>query len=153
MSAFFDYPTGAAQSSHATGETISILADCSEREWAVLHSHCALERLRKGEPLVREGEADRSLYVVLSGAFGVQTPGGGTRAPMQPGEVIGEIAFFDGRPRSSSVVAIADSEVLHLSLPAFESLAAAEPALARRLLMDLGRALAGRLRAIEAAAR
>jgi CRP-like cAMP-binding protein len=147
---FFDYP-GTAGASAAPPAGV-ILAGCTDREWAAFERHCSREAVRRGQALVRAGAVDRSLYVVLSGAFTVQGEGlPATAVPILPGEVIGEVAFFDGRPRSATVLATADAEVLHLTFDAYEALAATEPALVQRLLMDLGRALAARLRAVEAA--
>ena len=59
------------------------------------------------------------------------------------GTVIGEVAFFDGQPRSADIVACGDVELLVLSYETFERLADADPALAQLLLLDLG--LAGSL--------
>jgi len=62
------------------------------------------------------------------------------------GSVIGEQAFLDGRPRSATIRAVTDCELLRLSFEAFEVLAAREPDLARSILFDLGRILSIRLR-------
>lgn len=150
MGGFFDYPGTAHDATAGPARSVPVLAGCTDREWAVVQSHCTREVIRRGQTLIRQGVIDRSLYVILSGAFAAVLPDGSPTPPMRAGEVFGELAFFDGTPRSASVVAVADAEVLHLSFTAFESLAAAEPALAQRLLMDLGRVLAGRLRAAEA---
>ena len=116
-----------------------------------MRSRCTVERVPTSEVLVRAGEVDRSLFFVLSGELRARISKRYVGAPMVPGGVFGEVAFFDGRPRSSDVVAIHDAEVLRLSYESFTVLAATEPVLARVLLLELGRALAGRLRAAEAA--
>jgi CRP-like cAMP-binding protein len=72
-------------------------------------------------------------------------------AAIEPGTVIGEVAFFDGRPRSAGVRAVTECELFRLSFEAFEVLAAREPALGRAVLLDLGRILAARLRQTNAA--
>lgn len=150
MSEFFDYPGTATEEPAAPAGVI--LAGCTAREWDVLQRHCTRESVPRGTILVRRGAVDRSLYIILSGALVAQVAATSSPSPpMLPGEVLGEVAFFDGRPRSATVVAVEDAEVLHLSFDAYEAFAAGEPALARRLLMDLGRALAARLRAAEAA--
>jgi CRP-like cAMP-binding protein len=68
------------------------------------------------------------------------------------GSVIGELAFFDGGPRSALVRAVTPAVLAELSPADFNALAAANPGLARRLLFDLGRILAQRLRAAQQAA-
>jgi CRP-like cAMP-binding protein len=60
--------------------------------------------------------------------------------------VFGEMAFFDGAPRSASVYALEQVEVLALHQDAFELLAAWRPRIALKLVMDLGRVLSLRLR-------
>jgi CRP-like cAMP-binding protein len=60
--------------------------------------------------------------------------------------VLGEVAFLDHGPRSVTLVALTDCELLRLSMPAFEVLAAHDPDLGRAILLDLGRILARRLR-------
>ena len=133
------------------------LAEWSEHDWARLFAYAELRPFRAGEWLIRAGEVDRSLMVIGEGRLEVLLPDGelGERrvGEVQSGEVIGEIAFFDGSPRSASVRATLDGEARVLSLDAFEVFAAYEPALARSLLLELGRVLAERLRAAERASR
>ena len=54
--------------------------------------------------------------------------------------------MFDGGVRSASAIAAEDAVVYSLSRSALDSLAASHPALANKLLLNLGRHLAGRLR-------
>jgi CRP-like cAMP-binding protein len=154
MTDFFDYaeagdPDRSGPDQVAAG---TFLVGCSPREWQALRQHSSVEIVGPGQTLVRQGEVDRSLFIVLAGSLAARLDGRADKTldPMLPGEVFGEVAFFDGLPRSSSVVALEESRVLRIAYDSFESLSASEPALARTLLMDLGRALAGRLRAAEA---
>ena len=66
---------------------------------------------------------------------------------IHPITTLGEGAFLDGAPRAVNVEAMSDGEVLRLSFEGFEALAARNPALARHILLDLGRILSARLRA------
>jgi CRP-like cAMP-binding protein len=96
------------------------------------------------------GEIDRALYIVTDGILEAVLPARrGTFRQLSTfaaGSVIGELSFFDGRPRSAMVRALTDAELARLSLESFDSLAASRPALARMILFDLGSILAGRLR-------
>ena len=65
------------------------------------------------------------------------------------GSVFGEVAFFDRQPRSATIGALSDGSMARFTRDAFENLAAWEPVLARRILYELGHALAIRLRAAE----
>ena len=60
--------------------------------------------------------------------------------------VVGELAFFDGAPRSATLDALTDVQVVRIDLDCFHRLSEAEPELAEAMLMDLARILALRLR-------
>ena len=60
--------------------------------------------------------------------------------------MLGELAFFDGRPRSATLDAVTDVEVVRLDAAAFERLHEHAPELAHAMLRDLARILALRLR-------
>jgi len=60
--------------------------------------------------------------------------------------VLGELAFFDAQPRSATLDAVTDVEVVRLDTAAFDRLLEHEPALAHAMLRDLARILALRLR-------
>lgn len=160
MASFFDYPTQRARvtPSGQPGRTDTtapddqlvrggLLATFTSRDWADLRRHATVEAVRSGATLLRQGEVDRSLFIVLAGALVAEVSG--HRAPIVPGEMVGEVAFFDGRPRSVSVIAQEDTEVLHLSFEGFAELSAANAPLARKLLLEIGALLAQRLRAAE----
>ena len=151
--AFFDYPGGQGQ--EGAGEEVQFLADSSDDDWAVVRNHTEIRRFRAGEVVIASGEVDRALYIVASGSLEVVAPKGsrgrGKRmATVDAGSVIGEMAFFDGKPRSALVRALTDVRLFRLGFDAFEVLAAKEPALARAILLDLGRILAHRLRTADA---
>lgn len=84
-----------------------------------------------GETLFAEGEPADAVYVVLSGAFiaskgqppAVQRVVGTIAA----GETIGEMALLSGRPRSATVRALRDSEVLGFTREEFERLLKRHP--------------------------
>jgi CRP-like cAMP-binding protein len=151
---FFDYPneTPAAPA----GPVDVLLADASDAEWTTLLEHTQQHRFVAGEAIVTEGEQDRSLYLVLEGELEVLTPRGRRGAyrkiaVVTAGSVIGELAFFDGGARSAMVRAATPAVLAEMSPASFDALAADSPALARQLLFDLGRILARRLRAAQAA--
>jgi CRP/FNR family cyclic AMP-dependent transcriptional regulator len=153
-SSYFDYPmeaqgAGRAPGDHRTADLI-LLPRWGNEQWSALIEYTETRRFRPGEIVVAVGEAERSLYVVASGALEVLLGKGrrGHRSieSLGPGSLIGEVSFFDGEPRSASVQAVTDGELLRLSFDSFEVFAARQPELARDLLLDLGRILAARLR-------
>jgi CRP/FNR family transcriptional regulator, cyclic AMP receptor protein len=145
-SSFFIYPTLAAEQ---PAPEAGLLAARSEEDWDALLSYAETRRLRPGDWLIREGEHDRALYVLSDGRLEALVGGRVSRVIEAPATV-GELAFLDGRPRAAGLRALTHGEAQRLSYEAFEALAAREPRLARDLLLDLGRIVATRLRALEA---
>jgi CRP/FNR family transcriptional regulator, cyclic AMP receptor protein len=143
MGSFFVYPTEA----ESRADSLTFLAGRAEQDWERIARHADRLRFRAGETLVREGERDRAVYVVLRGRLEALLD---PPAPIEEGSVFGELAFLDGLPRSSTVRAAADGEALRLSYDEFETLAARHPELGRAILLDLGRIVAARLRRLGA---
>lgn len=103
-----------------------------------------------GEAVFTEGSTDDALYIALSGRLTVSAvqPDGGDYllGVIDAGEVFGEIAFLDGRPRSATVRAETPCELLRLQRWCFEDLQALYPGVAGKITRDLARVLATRLR-------
>jgi CRP-like cAMP-binding protein len=102
-----------------------------------------------GELAIRCGDTDRGLYVITAGSFEVlvPTPGGPRLACIfRPGDIFGDLAFFDGEPRSADVRAVEDSEALIMTPAGFDRLRLAYPRLAICFVLDLGRILSVRFR-------
>jgi CRP-like cAMP-binding protein len=85
-----------------------------------------------GTDLIREGDAGRGLYVVLSGEVEVlkgEEPFETTLATLRAGDVFGEIALVRGTPATATVRAARQSTVLFLAREYFERLMQALPEL------------------------
>jgi CRP-like cAMP-binding protein len=145
-SSFFTYPTLVGD---RPAPEAGLLATRTQGDWDVLLAYTDTRRLRPGDWLIREGELDRALYVLSDGRLEAILPGRAGRVIEAPAAV-GEVAFLDGRPRTAGLRALTHGEAQRLSYEAFEALSAREPRLARDLLLDLGRIVATRLRALEA---
>jgi NTE family protein len=99
--------------------------------------------LRRGEVLVREGEPSDRYFVVLSGRFTVHKGDRiGSVAEIAQGELVGEIGFFAGLPRTATVLAARDSIVLEISRNHFEKAAEALPNLREAVTISLARRFA-----------
>ena len=146
-SRFFDYGTDPEEAAPAP----LFLTDASVEDWTVVVGHCERRRFRAGAVVVRVGEVDRSLLIVMEGNLEAVAERRGRRRLLSPapaGSVVGELGFLDGRPRSATVVASTDGELLRMSMTSFETMSAANPRLGRMVLFDLSCILAGRLRAL-----
>lgn len=147
-STFFRYPDPTADESR--DESV-FLPNWRDEDWAKLFAYTETQRFRAGETVIRVGEGDRALYIVARGVLEVFGPERGRQgeqvlSKIGVGSIMGEVAFLDGGPRSASVRAVTNGEVLRLSYEAFQVFAANYPELAEAFLLDLSRILAGRLR-------
>lgn len=127
----------------------SFLADCSDEDWRRIGQYCVQRRFEAGEEIVRQGEVDRSLVIVLSGSLDLTVTGGRALQSLEIIEapsVVGEVSFFDAGPRSATLRARTSGELLRLSFDDFEALSAASPSIGRMILLDAGRIVALRLR-------
>lgn len=69
----------------------------------------------KGTILIEEGTASNEMYWVMTGSFVTTIKEGENEkviGEVKQGELIGEMSFLDSKPRSASVTALEDSEVL-----------------------------------------
>jgi small-conductance mechanosensitive channel/CRP-like cAMP-binding protein len=101
-----------------------------------LARHARLERYTAGEALVRQGDEGRSLFVVRTGDVRVErTDAGSVRelARLGPGSFFGEMSLLTGEPRSASVVAATEVEVVVVEKGAFSTLLQDDGHLARAL--------------------
>jgi CRP-like cAMP-binding protein len=131
------------------------LADLHETDLEVVLEHTQARLYAPGDFAVRAGELDRSFFIISRGAFEVRVPArGGPRRVrvLGPGDLFGEVGFFDGLPRTADVVALEEAEALVLTQAAFQRLRLMHPRLAVRFVLDLGRVLGERFRASDAIA-
>lgn len=94
--------------------------------------------LRAGKVLVREGEYDRDLYVIVSGTA-VVTRKGKKLAELVPGDFFGELALLSRAPRSATVTAYSDMRVMVLGPREMDVIVEREPNIAKRLLEAMAR--------------
>lgn len=69
------------------------------------------------EILCREGDPSSELYLLRSGRLLICTVQGTevkALAEIHPGEFIGELSFFDGKPRSSTIIALEKSTIFQI---------------------------------------
>jgi CRP-like cAMP-binding protein len=143
-SAFFQYPSGTASAGNAR-----FLGDLRDDEVRAVLSYTQARRYARGEPAIREGDIDNSLFVITTGRFEVvrHTADGAQRtALLHPGDIFGELSFLDHQPSSTEVRAADDSEAVVLTPTGFDRLRLAQPQLALRFVLHLARIVSLRLR-------
>jgi CRP-like cAMP-binding protein len=91
---------------------------------AMLASAMKPVRASAGDPVVRQGEVGTALYVIASGELEVLVASGEAPprrvAVLGPGEYFGEIALIESVPRTATVSAITDCELLALEKQDFD---------------------------------
>jgi CRP-like cAMP-binding protein len=136
-----------AEEAHEDSADLLFMPEATAMDWATIFSHAEVRRIGAGLALVQAGEQDRALYLLTEGTVGVRLPRDeGAFKSIDAPSVLGELAFFDGRPRSATLDAVTDVEVVRLDVGAFDSLLEDAPELAHAMLRDLARILALRLR-------
>ena len=140
----------AGGSSATPGEAL-LLPCWRDEDWKQLFRFTSIRRVMAGDALIRRGEPDRTLYFVLHGELEVIVHSGdgltmGRVSLVGAGSVLGELAFFDGGPRSAGAWAVDDCEVAAMTPDQYAAFEQSSPALARELIFALGRILAIRLR-------
>jgi CRP/FNR family cyclic AMP-dependent transcriptional regulator len=135
------------EEAHEDSADLLFMPEATASDWAIVFSHAEVRRVDAGLALVQAGEHDRALYLLTEGTVGVRLPRDESAfKTIDAPSVVGELAFFDGRPRSATLDAITDVEVVRLDQAGFDRLTEAAPELARTMLRDLARVLALRLR-------
>ena len=132
-------------------QEIPVLAGLNEAELAVIAARLERVHYKSAEIVIRQGDTDRSVYIVASGTTTVRVSAAGTDrqvrlASYARGTIFGEMALLDRQPRSATVTADNDVVCYVLSEGAFEALIADHPVIAVRLLANVARELSVRLR-------
>lgn len=102
--------------------------------------------LKKGELLFAEGESSRAMYLIKNGIIRIFKKKGDSAIEIDTvhsGNILGELAFLDGNPRSASGEALTDCELVEISGPTFQQVLAQLP----DWLKILMKTIVGRLRA------
>ncbi len=111
-----------------------------------LGKKAARRKLAKDAILIRQGDVGDSLFMIVQGWFKILAEdANGNELPINqtgPGEIIGEMALLDQAPRSATVIAATDAEVLELKQDAFYEILNQRPDLA----LELIRSFSSRLR-------
>lgn len=111
-------------------QLVSILTrHFGEMDAATLHEfqeQLTWRHLANGEVLFEQGEVGDAMYIVVNGRLQIafQEAGGGERllGEVGPGETVGEFALLTDEPRSATVRAIRESNVVEMTRPVFEQL-------------------------------
>ncbi len=98
-----------------------------------------------GDRVIKKGNVAQNMFVILSGTLEVRADNQ-VKAILSAGDMVGDIAFFLGLPRTLDVYAATnDVRVISLSESTLRSLMEGEPAIAAKLLQNITKMLCFRL--------
>jgi CRP-like cAMP-binding protein len=128
-----------------TLELFNGLAD-ADVAWIFAHGETVNSKARSR--LINEGDYPQAVWIVLQGTLGVFTTAheDAQIAVIGPGDIVGEMAFLEGKPASASVIALEDASVLKIGMEALRDEAERNVEFAMRLYRALARRLSERLR-------
>jgi CRP-like cAMP-binding protein len=118
-----------------------LFSSLTRHQLALVTDFTVPDELTAGTILTRQGAAGGIAYILASGQAEVLRDGR-RLALLGPGDVVGELSLIDGKPRSATVKAVTDLEVLEIDARDLTRLLRKSPAVTRNLL----EALAGKLR-------
>ena len=132
-------------------ESAALLKGLTATQMAELGSVCSVRHYAPGEFILREGDPDPILYVLVDGLAQLtkSTSFSGDKVRMiefRAGDVLGELKVVDPQPNSASVVAVTHVIAVAIDLGAFANSPALEDARVT-VLGNVGKILATRLRA------
>jgi CRP/FNR family transcriptional regulator, cyclic AMP receptor protein len=106
-----------------------------------------------GEPLFREGDEGREMFVILKGTVGLQKEAGEGEAwkvtQLGDGAVFGEMALLTNEPRSLSATAVSEVQMLTLTRNDFERIVADSSPIACKMLRNIATVVSHRLRRMD----
>src|SRR5258705_5656973 len=124
---------------------LNVLSEIPETLLSELFEDAIAQNLRDGEALFRAGDVGDGCYRIKTGLVKivVASQHGEERiiSLLGPDAIVGELSMIDGRPRSASVIAIADCSLCFVSRTRFQKYTEAHPEFTSYLLRILARRL------------
>ncbi len=125
-------------------KAVDQLRDCTEAQLEEVARLADRMQVGEGEVLTREGRIGREFFLILSGTVAVTQKGRRVNT-LGPGDFFGELAALDPGPRTATVTALSDLEVLIIGPREFDAMADI-PGFRDALF----KSMAGRLRDVDA---
>ncbi|MSO87341.1 MAG: cyclic nucleotide-binding domain-containing protein [Acidimicrobiia bacterium] len=116
--------------------SVSLFSNCSRKELEAVERASDQLTLPQGKVLCEQGASGREAFVILEGTADVER-NGIVVATLTSGACVGELAILDHGPRTATVRATTDLEVLVLGAREFASLVDDVGPIAHKLLKSL----------------
>ena len=119
---------------------VPLFSACSKKELQTIARASDDVEVPSGKVLVEEGKPGHEFFLIIDGNASVKR-GKREIAKLGPGQYFGELALLDRGPRSASVIAKDDMEVLVLGQREFAGVIDEVPTLAHKLLQSMAQRL------------
>ena len=119
---------------------VPLFSACSKKELQTIARASDDVAVPAGKVLVEEGKPGHEFFLIIDGNASVKR-GKREIAKLGPGQYFGELALLDRGPRSASVIAKNDMEVLVLGQREFAGVIDEVPTLAHKLLTSMAQRL------------
>jgi CRP-like cAMP-binding protein len=124
-----------------------LATELDDAQSRVLAGVTQVRDLADDEVLIGEGQSDDRLYVIVSGAIAVSKRDGGGQwlnlNVLTRGDLVGELAFMDGRPHYAALRALGATRVLVLERRALEGLLETHPRVVYNVMRAIFRVVHG----------
>ena len=119
---------------------VPLFSACSKKELQTIARASDDVGVPAGKVLVEEGKPGHEFFLIINGNASVKR-GKREIAKLGPGQYFGELALLDRGPRSASVIAKDDMEVLVLGQREFAGVIDEVPTMAHKLLTSMAQRL------------
>ena len=106
-----------------------------------LCSYAQTRRVTRGTTIFKKGDPGDSLFAIAAGTVKIDVPSAGGREAVfslvEEGEILGEMALLDGKPRSADATAMTDCVLIVIERREFVPFVTARPEIAMKLIVVL----------------
>ncbi len=109
---------------------IPLFADLTQEEFNEFTKRMVFHTVPAGQAIIKEGDTGASVFVVTRGGVRVYTAMDGKQvelAVLQPSDFFGEIAFLTGKPRTATVEATEECDILEVPEDQLKDLISSKP--------------------------
>lgn len=125
--------------------SVPLFANLSSSERKAIREVMILKNYKTNEPIVNENEEGQTFFIIVSGSVNVVISTGREKksvlATLQKGEFFGEMGLLDGEPRSASVLAAENCNLLILYRKFFLDIIRRYPDISISMLAEMSRRL------------
>jgi len=121
--------------------SIPLFAECDKKELMEIGKLATEIEIPAGREFIKEGDFAQEMLVIVEGTATV-TKSGQKVATLGPGDVVGELALLQHRPRNATVTSDTKLDILVVDSGAMDALLDDIPGLAKRLLKVVASRLA-----------